>query len=71
MNNYQEGDSIEDCLFRIIKHREGKSKYDDMDDTEVLTMYTLFTEEVTKWATFGAYEEYRENILKQMNFINY
>ena len=66
MNNYQEGDSIEDCLFRIIKDRDGKSQYTDLDDREVLTMYILFPEELTEWATFGAYDFIRENKLQKM-----
>lgn len=63
---YQEGDSIEDCLFKIIKNRDGKSQYTKLDDREVLTMYTLFPEELTEWATFGAYDFIRENKLRKM-----
>lgn len=66
MNNYQEGDSIEDCLFKIIENRKGKSQYKKLDDREVLTMYTLFPEELTEWATFGAYDFIRENKLQNM-----
>lgn len=66
MNNYQEDDSIEDCLFRIIENRKGKSQYKDLDDREVLTMYTLFPNELTEWATFGGYDFIRENKLKKM-----
>ena len=66
MNNFQEGDTIEDCLFRIIKDREGKSQYTDIDDKEVLTMYTLFPDELTEWVTFGAYDFIRENKLQKM-----
>ena len=65
INNYQEGDSIEECLYKIIKARNGKSQYSNIDDREVLTMYTLFTEELTEWATFGAYDFYRENKLQK------
>lgn len=66
MNNYQEGNSVEDCLFKIIENRKGKSQYKDFDDLEVLTMYTLFPEELTEWATFGAYDFIRENKLQKM-----
>jgi len=66
MHNYQEGDSIEDCLLRIIKARDGKSQYEAFDDKEVLTMYALFPEELTEWATFGAYDYVRENKLQKM-----
>ena len=66
MNSYQEGDSIEDCLLRIIKDRDGKSQYAVLDDREVLTMYTLFPEELTEWATFGAFDFIRENKLQKM-----
>ena len=66
MNNYQEGDSIEDCLFRIIEDRNGKSQYIDFDDRDVLTMYTLFPEKLTKWAVFGAYDSVRENKLQKI-----
>ncbi len=65
MNNYKEGDSIQDCLFKIIEDREGKGQYTDIDDREVLTMYTLFPEELTEWATFGAYDFIRENKLQK------
>lgn len=63
MNNYKEGDSIQDCLFKIIEDRKGQ--YTDIDDREVLTMYTLFPEELTEWATFGAYDFIRENKLQK------
>lgn len=66
MNNYHEGDSIEDCLYKIIKNRNGRKQYKELDDREVLTMYILFPEELTKWATFGAYDFIRENKLKKM-----
>lgn len=66
INSYHEGDTIEDCLFRIIKDRGKKSQYTKLDDTEVLTMYTLFPEELTKWAIFGAYDFVRENKLQKM-----
>ena len=68
MNNYQEGDTIEDCLYRIIEKRKGKSQYMHLDDREVLTMYTLFPDELTRWATFGAYDFIRENKLQKMLF---
>lgn len=66
MNNYQEGDSVEDCLSRIIKDRDGKSQYEDIDDKEVLTIHALYPEELTEWATFGAYDFIRENKLQRM-----
>ncbi len=66
MNNYQEGDSVEDCLYKIIKDRNGKSQYEAFDDKEVLAMYTLFADELTEWATFGAYDFVRENKLQKM-----
>ena len=66
MNNYQEGDSIEDCLFKIMKDRDGKSQYTGLDDREVLTIYTLFPKELTEWAIFGAYDFIRENKLQKM-----
>lgn len=66
INKYQEGDSIEDCLYKIINERGEKSQYLNMDDREVLVMYTLFPEELTEWATFGAYEDRRENKLQKM-----
>ena len=66
MNNYQEGDNVEDCLFKIIEERKGKSPYDNIDDKEVLTMYALFPEELTEWVMFGAYDLARENKLQKM-----
>ncbi len=65
MNNYQTGDTLEDCLFGIIEKRKGRSQYDYLDDKEVLTMYILFTEELTQWATFGAYDLARQNELQK------
>ena len=65
MNNYQTGDTLEDCLYKIIEKRKGKSQYDDLDDKEVLTMYVLFTKELTKWAIFGAYDLARQNELQK------
>lgn len=65
MNNYQDGDTVEDCLYRIIDNRDGKSQYDFLDDREVLAMYILFPDELTKWATFGAYDFVRENKLQK------
>lgn len=66
MSNYQEGDTVEDCLFKIIEDRKGKSQYQTLDDKEVLTMYVLFSKELTEWATFGAYDFIRENKLQNM-----
>lgn len=66
MSNYQEGDTVEDCLFKIIEDRKGKSQYQTLDDKEVLTMYVLFSKELTEWATFGAYDFIRENKLKKL-----
>lgn len=65
MNNYQDGDTVEDCLYKIIEQRNGKSQYDILDDREVLAMYILFPDELTKWATFGAYDFVRENKLQK------
>ena len=65
MSVYEEGDSIEDCLYRIIEDRDGKNQYKEIDDKEVLTMYTLFPKELTEWATFGAYDFVRENKLRK------
>lgn len=66
MSNYQEGNTVEDCLYKVIKDRNGKSQYEDIDDREVLTMYSLFPKELTEWATFGAYDFIRENKLQAM-----
>lgn len=66
MSNYHDGDTVEDCLYKIIKDRNGKSQYKNIDDREVLTMYSLFPNELTEWATFGAYDFVRQNKLQLM-----
>lgn len=70
MSNYIEGDTIENCLYRVIKNRNGKSRYgeDIENDGEVLTMYALFPETLTHWAVFGAYADVRENKLQKKIF---
>lgn len=65
MNYYQEGDSINDCLDKILVERNGKSQYEEFDDSDVLSVYILFPEEMTEWATFGAYGEFKESKLKE------
>ena len=66
INIYHDGDSIEDCLFRIIKYKNGKSQYEYIDYKEVFTMYLLYPEELTEWAIFGAYDFIKQNKLQKM-----
>lgn len=57
MINYQEGDSVEDCLYKVIEKTNGESPYKDLEGYKlVMSIYVLFPEELTKWATFGAYD---------------
>ena len=65
MANYQEGDTIEDCLYKVIRNRNGQSQYDKIKDKNVLIMYSLFPNELTYGATFGAYELSRDNVLQR------
>ena len=62
---YTKGDSIEDCLYRVIKERGGTSAYSDFDDAFVLSLYTLFPDEFCKWVMFKAYDEQHSNIYEE------
>lgn len=65
VQTYSKGDTIEDCLYRVIESRGGKSAYEDFDDRLVLSLFTLFPDELSKWTMFEAYDEQHENLLKQ------
>lgn len=65
MMNYEKGDSIEDCLNKIMISRKGKSQYTDIDDEVVLQMYIKYPRQITKWAMFGAYDDIHINLLNQ------
>ena len=51
-------------MFRIIEDRDGKSQYTDLDDREVLTMYTLFPEELPT-------KEEMQNGINNLEKVNY
>lgn len=65
IHNYQNGDTIEDCLYKIVKERNGKSQYNDFDDSTILSLYIIFPEQLTEWAMFGAYNDVHINLLEQ------
>lgn len=65
INNYPKERDIDKALGKIIKDRGGVSQYDDYDDTFVLSLYTIFTEEMIEWMLLGAYNDVSNNILKE------
>ena len=65
MSNYESGDTLNECLNKVIKERNAKTIYPEVDDRIVLGTYVLFTEELTKWMIFGAYDFIRENKLQK------
>ena len=67
LNTYFEGDRIEDCLKNIIEARNGKNEYENIDDSVVLAIFTLFPDEMSNWIMFGAYEEKYKNLYKEKN----
>lgn len=64
MSKYEEGNTIEEVLYKILEERGGVNQYEEIDDTEVLAIYTLFPDELTEWMIFGAYDYIRENKLR-------
>lgn len=69
---YENGDNIEDCLNKIMKSRDGKSQYVDIDDEEVLQIYIKYPRQITEWVMFGAYDDIHINLLNQkMNIEGY
>lgn len=65
MQTYSKGDSVQDCLYRVIESRGGKSAYKELDDRLVLSLFTLFPDELSKWTLLEAYEEHHDNLLAQ------
>lgn len=65
ISNYQNGDNLSECLKKLIEERNGKTIYPDIDDKIVLATYVLFTDELTEWMLFGAYDFIRENKLQK------
>lgn len=65
MSNYENGDTLNKCLKKLLKGRDGKTIYPGVDDRVVLSTYILFTEELTEWMMFGAYNSVRENKLQK------
>lgn len=65
IQTYTEGDTVEDCLYKVINSRDGNSSYEYLDDRLVLSLFTLFPEELSDWMMFGAYGDNHENLLQQ------
>lgn len=66
VNIYENGFTIEECLYKVMISRKEKLKYNRVNNKEILLLYILFTEELTEWLLFGAYDFDRENILKKV-----
>lgn len=66
ITNYKDGDTPKDMIYRLVKLRGGKSMFETMDDTEVLAIYTLFPDKITKWLILGAYSDQRENLYNSL-----
>ena len=62
---YASGDTLQDCLYKVINSRGGNSSYEYLDDRLVLSVFTLFPEELSDWMMFGAYGDTHENLLQQ------
>lgn len=65
INNYATERNIDRSLEKIIKQRDGTSQYDKFDDTFILSLYAVFTEEMIEWMLVGAYGDISNNILKE------
>ena len=65
MQTYSKGDTVQDCLYRVIESRGGKSAYEELDDRLVLSLFTLFPDDFSKWTLLEAYEEQHDNLLAQ------
>lgn len=66
ISNYENGDSLNQCLRKVIEERNGETIYPGVDDKIVLGTYILFTKELTDWMIFGAYDSIRENKLQKL-----
>ena len=66
MANYEKGDTLIECLKKLIKERNGKTLYPGIDDSFILSIYALFPEELTEWMLFGAYDFTRQNKLQKI-----
>jgi len=67
IHNYEYGDTVKDCLYKIIEARGDKPGYDEIseeDEKMVLSSYIIAPEKLTEWIMLGAYEDIRVNFLK-------
>ena len=68
INNHKKQNEIIDCIYEIAYGSQKDSyKYKNNNYLNSLAIFTLFSEQLTKWMLFGAYEENYENKLR--NFI--
>lgn len=65
MMYHEPKESIEDTLERIIEKRNGNSRYEYLDDRQILAFYVLFPEEITQWYLLGGYEDQHRNIIEE------
>ena len=62
IQTYSKGDTVEQCLYKVIQERGNSSSYKELDDRLVLSMFTLFPDEFCEWGMFEAYQDNHTNI---------
>lgn len=62
---YSKGDTIEECLHRVIKTRGRTTSYDGIDDREVLSMFMLYPNEISSWLMQDAHDKQKNNIYQE------
>jgi len=67
INNYKNGFTIEECLYRVMASGKEKLKGCNINNKKILLLYILFTNELTEWLLFGAYDFEKENKLKKVS----
>lgn len=66
INNYDNGFTVEECLYRVMASIKEKLKCSNVNNKKILLLYILFTNELTEWLLFGAYDFEKENKLKKL-----
>ncbi len=62
---YKPGMDIQDCLYKVIKSRNGETGYSDFDDRLILSLYAIYPKEMTEWMLFEAYDDLHINYVYQ------
>lgn len=60
---YSPGDSIEDCLHKVILGRDREDPYKDLDDRPVLALFVLFPDELSSWTMHQRFDDTYHNLL--------